>query len=84
MRNFAVAQLPRNQGRPLGAQDIAQGLGLPLDLVETVLDDLEKRLFFLVLNPARPVREVVWAYPVTAEKTQHRLRFSTGERTFAA
>jgi hypothetical protein len=28
--------------------------------------------------------EVSWAFPVTAEKTAHELRFSTGERCHAA
>ena len=46
-----------------------------------LLDDLQKHLFFLVLNPAGDVN---WAYPVTAEKTPHRLRFSSGELTYAA
>jgi hypothetical protein len=81
VRNFAVAELPRNGGKPLKARDIAQRVQLPVGLVETLLDDLEKHLFFLVRNSSR---EVSWAYPVTVEKTSHRLLFSTGERTFAA
>lgn len=81
VRNFAVAQLPLNNEKPLKAQDIAENLQLPPALVETILDDLEKHLFFVVLNSDRDVN---WAYPVTAERTPHRLLFSTGERTFAA
>src|SRR5437879_95648 len=81
VRNFAVTQLPRNDGRPLSAEHIAQQLQLPLAAVKALLDDLQKRLFFLVLNAAG---EVSWAFPVTVEKTPHRLRFSSGEQTFAA
>ena len=81
VRNFAVAELPRNGGESLKPQDIARVVQLPLARVETILDDLEKHLFFVVLNSAR---EVSWAYPVTAEETPHRLLFSTGERTLAA
>ena len=81
VRNFAVLELPRNQGRPLKAGDIAERLQIPLATVETLLDDLQKHLFFLVLNPKG---EVSWAFPVTAEETPHRLRFSNGEKIFAA
>jgi len=28
--------------------------------------------------------EVVWAYPVTVDKTPHHLTFSTGEQLYAA
>lgn len=81
VRNFVVSELPRNQGKPLGAEAIAQRLGLPLATVAAMLDDLQKHLFFLVLNPAG---EVSWAFPVTTEKTPHRLRFSSGEQIYAA
>ncbi len=81
VRNFAVAELPRSGGMPLAAEDIARHLQLPIDGVKAILDDLQKHLFFLVLSEAG---EVSWAFPVTAEKTPHRERFSTGEETFAA
>jgi hypothetical protein len=81
VRNFTVSQLPRNHGLPIRAQDISQKLQLPLSMVIAMLDDLQQHLFFLVQNP---VGEVSWAFPVTAEKTPHGLRFSSGERTFAA
>src|SRR5437762_667433 len=70
VRNFAVRELPRNQGEPLNAKDFAQRLYLPLATVETLLDDLQRHLFFLVLNAAG---DVSWAFPVTAEETPHRL-----------
>jgi hypothetical protein len=81
VRNFAVSELPRNHGLPLKAEDIAQRLSLSLATVKSILNDLQENLFFLVLNPAG---EVCWAFPVTAEKTPHRLSFSTGERIYAA
>src|SRR5207248_2589237 len=74
VRNFAVAELPLNNEKPLKARDIAQKLQLRSDLVETVLDDLEKNLFFLARDPAG---DVSWAYPVTAEATPHRLLFDS-------
>ncbi len=81
VRNFVVTELPRNNGKPLSAQVIAGRLSLPLNMVIAILDDLQRHLFFLVLNPAG---DVAWAFPVTAEQTPHRLRFSSGERTYAA
>ena len=81
VRNFAVTELPRNAGKPLSAQTISARLSLPLAQVITILEDLQRHLLFLVLNPAG---EVCWAYPVTCEPTPHRLRFSSGERTYAA
>jgi hypothetical protein len=81
VRNFTVYQLPRNHGLPIRAQDISQNLQLPLTMVIAMLDDLQQHLFFLAQNP---LGEVSWAFPVTVEKTPHHLRFSSGERTFAA
>ena len=45
------------------------------------LEDLEKRMTFLYRNE---IGEVLWAYPVTVDRTPHKIRFSTGERLFAA
>lgn len=81
VRNFVVRELPRNAGNPLSAQVISIRLGLPLSRVLVILDDLQQHLLFLVQEPAG---EACWAYPVTAEKTPHRLTFSTGETIFAA
>ncbi len=50
-------------------------------VVVQLLDDLEKHLFFLVRNAAG---NVSWAFPVSSDRTPHRLRLSTGERIFAA
>jgi hypothetical protein len=81
VRNFVVSELPRNDGKPLRTQTISERLFLPLAQVIAMLDDLQRHLFFLVLNPAS---EVSWAFPVTSEPTPHQLRFSSGERTHAA
>jgi hypothetical protein len=81
VRNFVVRELPRNNGRPLSPEDISRGLHLPLTSVIAILEDLQKNLFFLVLNSAG---EVSWAFPVTLDRTPHRLSFSSGESLFAA
>src|SRR5690242_874968 len=72
VRNFVVRELPRNHDKPLSPEDIAQRLHLPLDQVSTILDALQKHLFFLVRNQHG---EVSWAFPVTSDSTSHHLRF---------
>ena len=81
VRNFVVMELPRNHGKPLKPADIARALNLPHSLISTILEDLEKHLFFLVRTPDG---EISWAFPVTCDPTPHRLSFNTGERIFAA
>ncbi|HEV3058078.1 MAG TPA: hypothetical protein VGY48_07505 [Vicinamibacterales bacterium] len=81
VRNFVVRELPRGSGAPLPAKQIAATLQLELSRVISVLDDLERHLFFLVRNAAG---DVTWAFPVTIAPTPHRLRFSTGERVSGA
>ena|ERR1051326_1221416 len=81
IRNFVVSQLPRNDGKPLTPETIASSLTIPFDRVVEILAELQKRLFFLVLNEAGDVN---WAFPVTTDRTPHRLRFSSGEHIFAA
>lgn len=80
IRDFVVVEIPRC-GRPLTPQEIAAGVGFSLARTQAILDELEKRMTFLYRNSSG---EVVWAYPVTAEPTPHRLRFSTGEQIYAA
>src|SRR6202035_2366463 len=62
IRNFVVSELPRNDGKPLAAEDIAGRLMIPFDRVVEILAELQKRLFFLVFNDAG---EVSRAFPVT-------------------
>ncbi len=81
VRNFVVLELPRNHGRPLLPAQIAAALRLETALVIQLLEDLEKHLFFLVRDRRG---NVSWAFPVSSDRTPHRLRFSTGERTYAA
>ena len=81
VRNFAVRELPRNQGKALSAAEISRRLDLSLDRVVTILEELQKNLFFLVLNE---MGEVSWAFPVTSDWTPHRLSFQSGENVFAA
>ena len=80
VRDFVVTEIPR-AGKPLSPAYIAQRLGLPESQLAPILDDLERELTFLY---RRGGEEVVWAYPVTAERTAHRITFSTGESTYGA
>ena len=80
VRNFVVRELPR-LGQPMPPAFIAQNLGLSLDQIVPILDDLEQHLFFLVRDDQGAV---VWAYPVTVAQTPHALAFSSGERLYAA
>ncbi len=80
VRDFAVTELPRS-GQPLPPERIARDLGMDLEEVVRILDELETNLTFLYRNEHGAV---VWAYPVTADPTPHRLTFSTGERIYAA
>ena len=80
VHHFAVVELPRI-GSPMAPEFIAEKLGLAPDRVTAILDDLEKHMTFLVRNPAG---EVTWAYPVTVDKTPHRVTFDTGETLHAA
>lgn len=80
VRYFAVRELPR-QGRPLAPALIADRLDLPEPRVVEILEELEKNLLFLVRNDERAVS---WAFPVTVDRTPHRLTFSTGERLYGA
>ena len=80
VHHFVVRELPYT-GKPLSPEYIAGELTLPVTRVKTILDDLEKRMIFLFRNKKG---EVVWAYPVTVDKTPHHLTFSTGEKLYAA
>ena len=80
VHHYVVRELPR-LGRPLPPDRMARELGLPLERVNTILKDLEEHLTFLYRNDKR---EVAWAYPVTVEKTPHRITFQTGEQLYAA
>lgn len=80
LRNFAVRELPR-RGSPMPPEFISEKLGLPLERVISIIEELEKHLTFLYRNEKG---EIVWAYPVTVDKTPHQAIFSTGEELHAA
>jgi hypothetical protein len=80
VRNFVVRELPI-VGKPLSPGLISAELNLSLSKTIEIIDELEKNLFFLVRNEQG---DVTWAFPVTADKTPHRMTFSTGERINAA
>ncbi len=80
VHHFVVRELP-HAGKPLSPEFVANNLNLSIDRVKTILGDLEKRMTFLFRNKKG---EVVWAYPVTVDKTPHHLTFSTGEQLYAA
>ncbi len=80
VHHFVVRELPR-VGKPLSEEFISGKLDLSIDRVRSALDYLEKRMTYLYRNKAG---EVMWAYPVTVEKTPHKLAFNTGEKLYAA
>ena len=80
VHHFVVRELPY-VGKPLSPELVADKLGIPVDRVRTILGDLEERMTFLYRNNNG---EVVWAYPVTVDKTPHHVSFNTGEELYAA
>ena len=80
IHHFVVKELP-SSGKPLSPELISDRLSLHMDQVKDALDYLEKRLTFLFRNENG---EVTWAYPVTVEKTPHKITFDTGEKVYAA
>jgi len=80
VHHFVVRELPR-VGAPLPPQLVAESLNLRLAQVVRILDELEAKRAFLFRDDQG---SVVWAYPVTAAKTSHRLSFKSGERLYAA
>jgi hypothetical protein len=80
IRYFVVKEMVVRQ-KPIEPEFISEKLNIPLERVNTLLEDLERKLFFLVRNEQGAV---AWAYPVTVEVTPHKLSFSTGERLYGA
>ncbi len=80
VHHFVVREMPR-LGGPIPLQVIAKELALTSERVLEILQELGKRLTFLVMNTNT---EVIWAYPVTVEKTPHSITFNTGEQLYAA
>ena len=80
IHHYVVRKLPFNSN-PLTPELISDELGFSVDRVINALDYLEKRMTFLYRNKNG---EVVWAYPVTVDKTPHRITLNTGEQLYAA
>jgi len=80
IRDFVVRELPE-YGSPLSPAMISERTGLDMDRVLSILEELERHLTFLVRDESGAV---LWAYPVTAEKTPHQILFKTGQRINAA
>ena len=80
VRYFVVEELARGN-RPVSIGSISKALKLAPEVVTGIVAELERNLFFLVRNEDG---EVSWAYPVTVDRTPHRLTFSTGERLHGA
>ena len=80
VHHFAVREMPR-VGGAVPPELVAQELALTLERATEILRDLERRLTFLYRNSEG---QVIWAYPVTVEKTPHSITFHSGERLYAA
>jgi len=80
VHHFVVRELPR-VGGPMPAEMVARDLAIPLERTTELLGDLEKLLTFLYRNDQG---QVVWAYPVTVERTPHAITFNSGEQLYAA
>jgi len=80
VRYFVVKKLLDKQA-PVDPEFIATMLTMPLAKVNAILEEMEKKLFFLVRDEHGAVN---WAYPVTLARTPHRLSFSTGAGCYAA
>ncbi len=80
VRYFVVKELASTQ-KPMEPGFISEKLKMPLEQVNSILDELQAKLFFLVRNERGAV---AWAYPVTVEPTPHKLHFASGERLYGA
>jgi hypothetical protein len=80
VHHFVVRELPF-AGKPLPPDFVANNLNIPVQRVISILNDLESHMTFIFRNAEG---SVVWAYPVTVEKTPHRITFHTGEELYAA
>jgi hypothetical protein len=66
---------------PIPPETISQSLEMEVKKVVSILGELEQNMTFLYRNEHGAV---IWAYPVTVDKTPHRVTFSTGESIYAA
>jgi hypothetical protein len=80
IRYFVVKEMAKRQ-KPIEPEFISEKLNMPLEQVKPILEELERKLFFLVRNEQGAV---AWAYPVTVETTPHKLSFASGGRLYSA
>jgi len=80
IRYFVVKELANAQ-KPIEPEFISEKLNMPVEQVKSILEELERKLFFLVRNEEGAV---AWAYPVTVETTPHKLSFASGEHLYGA
>lgn len=80
IRRSAVTELVRT-GQPIEPETFSRQLDISAARTGEILDELERNLFFLVRNEEGAVS---WAFPVTTDRTPHKLAFSTGERLYGA
>jgi hypothetical protein len=80
VRYFVVKEMVNTQ-KLVEPDFISEKLGMPIERVKLILEELERKLFFLVRNEQGAV---AWAYPVTIEITPHKLSFSSGEHLYGA
>ena len=80
VHHYVVRELPR-YGEPIPPDVVALELDLDLERTVEILEDLEKHLTFVYRYAEG---KVVWAYPVTVEKTPHSITFDSGENLYAA
>jgi hypothetical protein len=80
IRYFVVKEMANRQ-EPIEPEFISEKLNISLEQVISILEELERKLFFLVRNEQGAV---AWAYPVTVEPTPHKLSFASGERLYSA
>jgi hypothetical protein len=80
VHHYTVRELPRH-GKPIPADIVAKELSLTPGRATEILEDLERHLTFVYRDVEG---RVVWAYPVTVEKTPHAITLSSGERLYAA
>jgi len=80
IRYFVVKEMANTQ-KPIEPEFISDKLNMPIELVKSILEELERKLFFLVRNEQGAV---AWAYPITVEPTPHKLSFASGECLYGA
>ncbi len=81
VRNAAVLGLPRNGGRPLSMTQLAEAAGVSERDARAIAAELERNLFFVVRAGED---HVSWAFPVTSDRTPHRVSLDSGESIFGA